>query len=109
MKYKPYKNAFWNEKEAKELFQVLPFYNVLIKKPKIKHFLNTELLHELQIYDELSVAEISKVFKRYASSFKIEIIDSKDLLAQLKSRKSSIKDFFKDLLNEIKAFKYQIT
>ena len=35
MKYKSYKNEFWNEKEAKELFQILPFYNVLLKKQKL--------------------------------------------------------------------------
>ena len=58
MKYKPYKNEFSNEKEAKELFQMLPLYNVLIGKPKIKHLSNIELLHELPFYDELSVAEI---------------------------------------------------
>ena len=40
MKYRAYKNEFWNEKEAKELFQILPFYNVLIEKPKIKHLPN---------------------------------------------------------------------
>ena len=28
--------SFWNQKEAKELFQELPFYNALIEKPKIK-------------------------------------------------------------------------
>ena len=44
MKYKPYENEFWNEKEAKELFQILPFY-VLIEKPKINHLSNIELLH----------------------------------------------------------------
>ena len=27
--------TFWNEKEARKLFQELPFYNVLIEKPKI--------------------------------------------------------------------------
>ena len=37
MKYQPYKNEFWNEKEAKGLFQILPFYNVLTEEPKIKH------------------------------------------------------------------------
>ena len=78
MKYKPHKNEFWNEKEAKKLFQILPFYNVLIKKTKIKHLSNVELLHELPFYDQLSVVEISKAFKGYASSYKIEIIDSKD-------------------------------
>ena len=33
----------------------------------------------------------------------------KDPLVQLEASKSSIKDLFKDLLNEIKGFKYQIT
>ena len=33
---------FWNEKEAKKLFQQLPFHNVLIKNPKNKHFSNIE-------------------------------------------------------------------
>ena len=41
MRYKLYKNEFWNKKEAKELFQILPFYNFLIEKPKIKHSSNT--------------------------------------------------------------------
>ena len=40
MKYKAYKNEFWNEKQAKELFQILPLYNVLIEKPKIKQLSN---------------------------------------------------------------------
>ena len=47
MKYRVYKNEFWNEKEAKELFQILPFYNVLIEKPNIKYLSNIELLYEL--------------------------------------------------------------
>ena len=82
MKYRAYKNEFWNEKETKELFQILPFYHVLIEKPKIKHLLKIELLHELPFYDELSVVETSKVFRRYARGYKIEIIYSKDPLAQ---------------------------
>ena len=41
--------SFWN---IKELLQILPFYNALIKKPKIKHLSNIELLHELPFYDE---------------------------------------------------------
>ena len=31
------KMSFWDEKEAKILFQELPFYNTLIEKPRIKH------------------------------------------------------------------------
>ena len=47
---------------------MLPFYKVLIEKPKIKHLSSIELLHELHFYYELSVVEISKAFKRYARS-----------------------------------------
>ena len=59
--------------------------------------------------DELNILQISKAFKGYARSYEIEIIDSKDLLAQLEASKSSTEDLFKDLLDEIKGFKYQIT
>ena len=86
MKYKPYKNEFWNKKEAKE-FQILPFYNVLIEKTKIKHLSNIELLHDLPFYDESSAVEISEAFRRYARSYKLEIINSKDPLAQLEASK----------------------
>ena len=100
--------CFWDEK-AKKLFQKLLFYNVLIDTPKTKHLPNIDLLHELPFYDELSVAEISKAFTVYARSYRIEIIDLKDPLVQLQASKSSIKDLFKDLLNEMEGFKYQIT
>ena len=98
--------SFWN---AKELFQILTCYNVLIKKPKIKHLSNIKLLHKLPFYDELSVLKKSKAFKGYPRSYKVETIDSKDPLVQSEASKSSIKDLFKDLLNEMKGYKYQIT
>ena len=41
--------------------------------------------------------------------YKVEIVDKKDLIVQLEASKSSIKDFFNDLLNETRGFKYQIT
>ena len=90
MKYKPYENEFWNEKEAKSLFQTLPFYNVLIEKPEIKKLSIIELLHELPFCNELSITEVSKGLKRYASSYKVEIVDHKDSLIQLEASKSSI-------------------
>ena len=108
IKYKPYENESWNEKEAKSLFQTLPFY-FLIERPEIKKSSNVELLHELPFYDEMSITEVSKAFKRYARSYKVEIVDHKDPLVQLEASKSSIKDLFKDLLNEMKGFRYQIT
>ena len=46
--------------------------------------------------------------KGYAKSYRIGIIDLKDPLAQLEGCKSRIEDLVKDLLNEMKGFKYQI-
>ena len=69
--------SFGDEKEAKGFFLELPFYNTFIEKPCIKHLKNIDLLHELPFYNELSVLKMSKAFKRYARSYKIEIVDSK--------------------------------
>ena len=102
MKHKPYKNEFWNEKEGKELFQLIFFYNVLTEKAEIKKLSNAELLHELSFYDELSITEVSNAIKRYARSYKVEIVDTKNPFVQLEASKSSIEDFLKDLLNEMK-------
>ena len=41
-------------------------------------------------------------------SYKVEIVDKKDLVVQLEASKSSIEGLFNDLLNETKGFKYQI-
>ena len=97
---------FCDENEAKRLFQKLPYYNALIEKPRIKHLKNIYLLHEIPFYDGLSILKISEAFQRYTRSCKIEIIDSKDPLVWLEASKSSIKDLFNDLLDEIKDFKY---
>ena len=67
--------SFWNEKEAKRLFQELPFYNTFTEKPRIKHLKSTDLLHELPFYDELSIVKILKTFRKYARSYKIELIE----------------------------------
>ena len=69
--------SFGDERERKELFQELPFFNVLIEKPKIKHLKNIDSLHELPFYDDLSVVEISKAFKGCERSKEIEIVDLK--------------------------------
>ena len=66
-------------------------------------------MHELPFYDELSSVKISEAIKRYARSYKVEIIDLKEPLAQLEASESSIKDLIKDFLDDIKDFKHQIT
>ena len=75
---------FW---DTKTLFQLLPFYNPFIEKPKIKHLSNIELLHELPFYNELSVVRKLNAFKGYARSYKVEIIESKDPSVQLEASK----------------------
>ena len=52
-----------------------------------KRLQNIDLLHELPFYDKLSIEKISKAFKRYGKSYRIEIIDSKDALVQLEASK----------------------
>ena len=59
------------------------------------------MLRELPVYNELNIVKTSKAYKEQARSYNIEIINSKDVSIQLIS-KSSIEDFFKYLLNEIK-------
>ena len=103
------KTTFFNEKEANGLFQGPPFYNVPIEKPHIKHLKYIDLLNELSFYNELAAEKTSRAFKGYGRGYKTEIVDSKDPSIQLTASNSSVKDLFKDLLDKIKCFKYQIT
>ena len=41
-------------------------------------------------------------------SYKVKILDRKDPIVQLEASKSSIKDFFSDLLNEIKGLSIRL-
>ena len=59
--------------------------------------------------DQLGVIKTNQAFRGSAISYKVEIIEKKDLIVQLEASKSSIKDWFNDLLNETKGFKCQIT
>ena len=57
----------------------------------------------------MNVVKSSNAFSGNARSYKVEIVDHTDPLVQLQASKSSIEDLFKDLLDEMKGFKYQIT
>ena len=96
----------WN---AKELFKILPFYNTYIEKPKVKKLNNVELLKELPFHDKLSIVKNKTVFSGYAQSYKIGIIDKRDVIVQLKTCEIVIKELFENLVIESKGFKYQIT
>ena len=96
----------WDESK---IFKILPFYNSYTEKPKIKNLSNVQLLKELPFYGDLSIVKNKTAFSVYAQSFKVEIVDKKDVIVQLKSIKMVIKNLFKDLLVGMKGFKYQIT
>ena len=67
------------------------------------------MLSELPFYEELNVIKTNYTFRRYAVSYKVEIIEKKDPIKHLEAKKSSAKDLFGDLLSKSKGFKYQIT
>ena len=85
----------------------MPFYNVLIVN--CKGYCNVKFMSELPFYKDLSVKEISDAFKRYAKSYRVEIVDKKDQMIQLYSSKGRVSKLFGELLGEMKGFKYQIT
>ena len=93
----------------KELVKILPFYNSFIDVPEIKNLSNVQLLKELSFYDELSLIKNKTAFSGYSRSYKVEIVDKKDVIVQLKSSEISINDLFKYLLVELKGFKHQLT
>ena len=93
----------------KELLKILPFYNNFIDVPKIKKLSKVQLMKELPFYYELKVTKINNAFSGYARTYKIEIVDKRDVVIQLKASEISLKGLFKDLLVELKGFKYQIT
>ena len=90
-------------------FKEFPFYDSFIEKPKIKHLRDINLLAELPFYERLSVIKTDQAFSGYARSYKVEIVERKDLIVQLEASKLSTKDLFSDLINKTKGFKYQVT
>ena len=94
--------------DAVDYFKELPFYDKPMKKPKVKRLKNIGQLAELPFYEQLSVIKKYQAFRRYAMSYKVEIIERKDPIVQLEASKSSIKDFFSDLLNEIKGLSIRL-
>ena len=97
------------DSDALNYFKELPFYDKPIKEPKVKRVKNIDWLIELPFYEQLSVIKTVQAFSGYAVSYKVEIVERKDLIVQLEANKLNIKNLFSDVLNETKGFKYQIT
>ena len=79
---------------AVDCFKELPIYNKPIEKTKIKRLNNIDQLAELPFYEQLSVIKTDQAFRGYAMSYKVEIVERKDLILLLEASKLSIKDLF---------------
>ena len=85
----------WN---AIKIFQLLPFYDSYMEKPKVKKLNNVQLSKELPFYNGLNIVKNKTAFIGYAKTYKIEIVDKRDVIVQVKASEISIKELFKDLL-----------
>ena len=94
---------------VKDYFKEIPFYNRPTEKPNYKRLKNIDLSAELPFFENLSIIKTNEAFSGYAMSYKVEIVERKNLIVQLEVSKLNIKNLFVDLLNETKGFKYHIT
>ena len=65
-----------------DYFKQLPFFNVAIEKPKIKRLRNVDLLPELPFHEKPDIIKMNQAFKGYVMSYKVEIVEKKDLIVQ---------------------------
>ena len=67
--------------DAVDYFKELPFYNKPIEKPKVKRLKNID-----QLAEQLSVINTDQVFRGYAMSYKVEIIEKKRSTCTIRSK-----------------------
>ena len=70
---------------------------------------NYELLSELPFYDDINISRKEMVFRGYAETYKVEIINNKSVSDLLYVSKNSIKNLFDGLLREKRSFKYVVS
>ena len=71
--------------DAINYFKELPFYNKPIKKPKVKRLKNIDQFIELPLYEQLDVIKTDQAFSGYAMLNKVQIVEIKDPIVQLKA------------------------
>ena len=64
-----------------DYFKELPFYNKPIEKPKVKRLKKIDLLAE-----QLSIIKTDQVFKGYAMTFKVKMIEKKRSNCTIRSK-----------------------
>ena len=75
-----YKMTVLSEINRVNYFKELPFYNKPIKNPKTKRLTDINLLAELPFYEQLSIIKTNQASKGYAMSYKVQIVERKDLI-----------------------------
>ena len=81
-----------------------PFYKQPIKKTGIRKLSNRELLRELPFYDDVNILRNERTFRGYAETYKLEIIDNRNLSDLLSVIKNSITNLFEELLRKKNRF-----
>ena len=93
------------ELTIKQLSDVLAFPPKKSKKPK--RLTKYQILSNILSYFETAGISTKKyTFRDYAGTYDVEVMDSKSLNDALFLAKRSINDFFRDLLEEKRGFKY---
>ena len=81
-----------------------PFYKQSIKKTCIRKLSNRELLRELPFYDDVNILRNERTFRGYAETYKLEIINNRNLIDLLSVIKNSITNLFEELLRKKNRF-----
>ena len=76
---------------VKDYFKQILFYNRPIEMAKIKRLKDIDLSAELPFFEQLSIIKTNQAFSGYAMSYKVEVVERKDLIVQLEASKLSIK------------------
>ena len=90
----------------KKLLSEQTFYKQPIKKPRIKRLSNRELLREF--YDDVNISKNKRIFRGYAETYRVQIINNRNLSDLLSVIKNCIKTLFDELLSEKNGFEYVV-
>ena len=89
-----------------DLSKELPFFPPKRKK-RYKRLTKHQILSNiLPFFDSAGISRKKYAFRKYAGTYEVEVMDSKSLDDSLFLAKRSIIDFFRDLLEEKRGFKY---
>ena len=66
-------------------------------------------MRELPFYDDINISNNERTFRGYAKTYRVEVINDRNLSDLLSVIKNSVKNLFDELLREKRSFKYIIS